>query len=277
MVEPLEYDVEVERYNGPKKPLMPQNTPNRSVQPLRMLVQLVISMGRASEMDFAFLQDMNNTLDYPEYNTYNSGAARRQDHSAQPKTKAVYLRLIDMIQSHPDTMMTSVAFAQVYTRNIGHQCVVFTCDLQLYKVTLEVQWTYPERFSNVILRLGGMHSLMISIVSIGTLIADTGLSDIMSSVFGGVSKMLTGIKFPQNVRALRMVAEEALREIIQDKPLHCSGDLMQILETEASKSQTTKLWVDVLIKYVLLTMIFVRAEREVDWPLHLATYQQMQP
>ena len=68
-----------------------------------------------------------------------------------------------------------------------------------------------------------------------------------------------------------MVAEEAFRGIIQDKPLHCSGDLMQIIETEASKSQTTKLWVDVLIKPVLLTMMFVRAEREGDWPLHLAS------
>ena len=74
-----------------------------------------------------------------------------------------------------------------------------------------------------------------------------------------------------------MVAEEAFRGIIQDKPLHCSGDLMQILETEASKSQTTKLWVDVLIKPVLLTMMFVRAEHEGDWPLHLATYKQMLP
>ena len=37
-----------------------------------------------------------------------------------------------------------------------------------------------------------------------------------------------------------MVAEEALRGIIQDKPLHCNGDLLQILETEASKSQITK-------------------------------------
>ena len=40
-----------------------------------------------------------------------------------------------------------------------------------------------------------------------------------------------------------MVAEEALRGIIQDISLHCSGYLMQIIETEASKSQTTKLWV----------------------------------
>ena len=74
-----------------------------------------------------------------------------------------------------------------------------------------------------------------------------------------------------------MVAEEAFRGIIQAKPPHCSGDLMQILETEASKSQTTKLWVDVLIKPVLLTMMFVRAEHEGGWPLHLATYKQMLP
>ena len=74
-----------------------------------------------------------------------------------------------------------------------------------------------------------------------------------------------------------MVAEEAFRGIIQDKPLHCNGDLMQIPETEASKSQTTKLWVDVLIKPVLLTMMFVGAEREGDWPLHLASYEQMLP
>ena len=89
--------------------------------------------------------------------------------------------------------------------------------------------------------------------------------------------MLTGKKFRQNVRALRMVTEEALRGNIQDKPLHCSGDLMEILETEVIKSQTTKLWVNVLIKPVLLTMMFVRAEREGDWPLHLAPYKQMLP
>ena len=114
----------------------------------------------------------------------------------------IYIPVIDMIPSHPDTMMTSMTFSQVYTSNIRQQFVVFTCDLLLYRVALEVHWTYPERFSNVILRLEGMHSLMSFIGPIGTLMADTGLSDIMSSVFGVESKMLTGKKFPQNVRAL---------------------------------------------------------------------------
>jgi hypothetical protein len=37
--------------------------------------------------------------------------------------------------------------------------------------------------------------------------AETGLADVLSAVFGGVAKMLTGKKFPQNVRAMRLVAE----------------------------------------------------------------------
>lgn len=67
MDESLEYDVEVQRYNGPKKPPMPQNNAKRSVQPLRMLAQQIISKRRASELDFAFLQDMVKTPDSPEY------------------------------------------------------------------------------------------------------------------------------------------------------------------------------------------------------------------
>ena len=111
-------------------------------------------------MAFMFLQHMNSTLDCPEYNAYNTGDAGRQGDLTQQKTKAVYLLLIDMIPSHPDTMRTSMACAQVYSRNVGQQFIVFTCDLQLYIVALEVQWTYLDRFSNVILWLGGMHSLM---------------------------------------------------------------------------------------------------------------------
>jgi hypothetical protein len=119
MVEPIEYEVEVQRYNGPKKPPMPQNTPKQSVQPLRILAQQEISKGRASEMDFAFLQDIVNIPDSPEYNGYNTAAARQQGLSAQPRIKAVYLPLIDMIPSHSDTMMTLMTFAQVHTCNIG--------------------------------------------------------------------------------------------------------------------------------------------------------------
>ena len=40
--------------------------------------------------------------------------------------------------------------------------------------------------------------------------ADIGIVEILSVAFGGVQKMLSDKKFPQNVRALMMLVEELL-------------------------------------------------------------------
>ena len=97
--------------------------------------------------------------------------------------------------------------------------------------------------------------------------ADTGLSDVMEYAFGGVPHMLTGKRFPQNFRALRMVVEELLRSMVLES--NDTNDVMSILQNRADESKTTKLWVDMLIKPVLLMMMFCRAEKEANWPLHL--------
>ena len=55
-----------------------------------------------------------------------------------------------MTPSDPDTMMTALTQAQHRTHKTGQEFVVFTCDLQLYRVALHVLWTYPDRFPNVI-------------------------------------------------------------------------------------------------------------------------------
>ena len=59
----------------------------------------------------------------------------------------------------------------------------------------------------------------------------------MSAVFGGMPKMLSGKTFPQNVGALRLFLEEVLRNIIKQTPITCKHDL--ILEELASRSKTT--------------------------------------
>ena len=52
---------------------------------------------------------------------------------------------------------------------------------------------------------------------------------------------------------------------------------MKVLEDLAEKSKSAKLWVDMLIRPVFIIMMFVRAEREGDWPLHLEAFKQMIP
>ena len=242
-----------------------------------MLAHQFLSQQRARELDFTFLKDVIVSNNCPEFNGYNTRLCREQGRSPEPKTKAVYLPLIDMPPAHPDTIMTAMSKAQQLTEKIGQNFTVFTADQQLYRVAVDVQWAYPDRFPNLILRLGGMHMLMSFVGAIGTLMTETGLSEILKSVFGGVEKMLTGKKFPMNMRAMRMVAEELLRDVIGRSQLNNHHDFMIVLEELASKSRTSKMWVDVFIKPVLIMILYVRAEREGDWPLHLQAVKLMMP
>ena len=49
------------------------------------------------------------------------------------------------------------------------------------------------------------------------------------------------------------------------------------VESIASKCRISKLWLDVVIKPVFIMMLYVRAEREGDWPLHLEAVELMMP
>ena len=54
-------------------------------------------------------------------------------------------------------------------------------------------------------------------------------------------------------------------------------DLTGFLKKSREQSSTSKLWVDNLIRRVCSIMLFVRAEREGDWPLHLCVVSKMIP
>ena len=45
----------------------------------------------------------------------------------------------------------------------------------------------------------------------------------------------------------------------------------------SSQSDTIKLWVEAMVKLVLLMMTYIKAERDGDWLLHLVTFQNMIP
>lgn len=259
MHNPIEYDIDIQNFRGPKRPDV---TINLSVPSLKTLCHIEISKRRARATDFAFFKDVIQSDLCPEYNGYNSKLCREQGHSLSVGTKAMYLPLIDMTPSNPDTMMTALIQAQKLVTEAGQDYLVFTCDQQLYRVSLQVMWSYPDQFSNVVLRLGGMHLLM----------------TFVGAAFAGVPKMLNGKKFPQNVRALRLVAEELLRKVLQENPYMSTYDELEIwLKDAADKSRTAKLWTEMLIKPVFIMMLYIRAERESDWPLHLDAVQQMLP
>ena len=187
----------------------------------------------------------------------------------------MYLPLVDAKPSDPSTMMTAAVKAMQLTEQTGQEYTLMTCDQQLYKILVDIKWAFPEKFKNFIPRLGGMHFLMSFIGCCGTLMTNSGLSELLRAAFGNVDKMLLGKNFLQNFRALRLVVEELLRGSIED--MIKMGDLTLFLDNISKQCPTSKLWVDNLIRSVLYMMLFVRAEREGDWPLHLYVVSKMMP
>lgn len=274
MSNPVCPDVPPQMYEGPKKPPMPQTTAVKQVHPLKLLCEQNISVRHAQNKDIAFLKDVLSE-DTPEFGGYNTKLSRDQGQTLQPGTKASYQPLIDMKPADPSSMMTMMVEAQRLTQDCEQSFTVSTNDQQLYKIAVHVQWFYPTLFPRFINRLGGMHMLMSFIGCVGSLMAESGLEDILSCAFAGVPKMLSGKNYPQNFRALRMITEELLRNYLQH--LDSYDLLIDILEKKSAASPTSKQWVENLIKPVLIMMMFTRAEREGDWLLHLWAVKAMLP
>ena len=124
--------------------------------------------------DFEFLKDVISSKNIPEFNGYNTKLYRLSGLSVSPRNKAVYMPLLDIPLADRSTMMTSLIEANRLTSEAGQEFTIFTCDQQLYRVSLQVIWAYPEQFSNVVLRLGGMHMFMRFVCAVGCLMGNVG-------------------------------------------------------------------------------------------------------
>ena len=208
MSQPIQYEVEVQAYQGPKKPPMPMQAATQLVPTLAVLAKSVLSQKRSSENDFGFLQDVVTSPDCPEFNGYNTRLCREAGMLPRPCTRITYLPLIDMTPSDPSTMLTAINQGGKLTSDTGQNALIITCDQQLYTVVVDILFDHPMLLPDVIPILGGMHLLMSFIGSIGVLMEGTGLQDLLIPSFGSVDKMLSGKKFPQNMRALRLLMEK---------------------------------------------------------------------
>ena len=86
--------------------------------------------------------------------------------------------------------------------------------------------------------------------------ADIGIVEILSVAFGCVLKMLSGKKFPQNVRALRMI----LRPLFGKNIFHNMDDMLQEVGAISVESKTSQRWVDSLIKPIFAILKYIRTE-----------------
>ena len=227
---------------------MPVRCGVQVVPTLVFLAKREISLDRAAFDDMLFLRLVTGGTPCPEYSGFNTKHVRESGQQQGHKTGIVYAPFLDMVPAEPNMMKTAMVETQHLTLLTGQEWAIFTNDQQLYQVAVNITWVDQSMFSMFVPRLGGMHMMMSFVGAVGTFMRGSGLEEIMKSTFAGVPKLLSGKKFPQNVRALRIVTEELLRPTLDNQELHSRKNLTKYLASKSQKSDTSKLWVDCLIQ-----------------------------
>lgn len=172
-----------------------------------LLCKATNSVQAALEKDISWLVSVLHQMETDDPTPEWTGAtvvSSRADGSAHgPASHIVFGTLTDMPLSHPDTILTTLLFLEesLQTRPFVH----FSADIQLYRVIQQIKWSNPSRLQHLIVRPGGMHILMSFVGCVGTLMNGSGLADIFSDAFKGVTNMLNGKAWTKAIRGFRMV------------------------------------------------------------------------
>ena len=125
----------------------------------------------------------------PDFSGYNTRTTRETGQSLKAKSKIYYYPLILINKTLADlsTILTAMCNLEKISKDAGQSFSMLTCDQHLFRVILDVIWENPPRWVGFVWRLGGMHWIMI-FGSVGKLIKNSGLAQLMMSSFTGVER-----------------------------------------------------------------------------------------
>ena len=125
-----------------------------------------------------------------------------------------YCPMIDRNSTEYSTIYTVLKHAQKVTSALWQQDTVLTFDLLIYMRAKQIQWRYPEEFTNVIIRMGGFHIALNYLGLMGKYL-DSGLDDLLieSGVYAAwiMEALMKGKSYNRGVRAYKLVSEAMFR------------------------------------------------------------------
>jgi hypothetical protein len=187
--------------------------------------------------------------------------------------------------------------------------MVITFDLVIYAKAKQIQWKFPEEFSDTVIRMGGFHIALNFLAVLGkkdVLIESGGYGS------GSVMALMKGKSYNRGVRAHKLVMEalfrlmwhsflhwlnggdmESQEQIVDEEHITDSiksfpqsseatmselFTLMELFEVfrqeQKSRSKMFDFWIE-YISMVMNLLQFIKAERTGNWSLHLAATSEM--
>ena len=266
--------IQLDHYTGSSK-VNPPLLPTKALSAEESQLQSASVMS-SQQRDAAWLSQVHGNDKPVEWAGFNAQQDRLVAGSAQkPKTLVVFGPMIDSPPAHPDTVLTTLVYLEKTLNSFGMQYTHLTVDLQLYQTACLVQWNDPVRWNRVILHPGMMHTLMSFLGCIGKLMKGSGVDVLISAAFAGITSIVNGKAWTNALRAYRLIIAVSLENFFSNGA-KTYEELSAYLES-VREHPTGKLWVDCLVKPTLLSLMFLRAERNGDFLLEQHCLKEMLP
>ena len=142
----------------------------------------------------------------PAWSAFNAAVSQ-----PPPCSTLGYLPVIPSSPTELATVHEAMERSCALAKALRQEHVIITMDQAVYCKAQEIRWKHPEKFRNVVLRMGAFHTANTFLAVLGKRFGDAGLQDIMveSGVVaaGSVDAVLGGRHYNRGVRAHKIVWE----------------------------------------------------------------------
>ena len=263
---------------------------------------------KAVVMDTTFFLKRQNEDPKSGWTSFNEKHSK-----TDPEVSTVGYMPIILAPTHDvNTLNTVVQRIVQVAESFKQKHVVLTVDQALFPLLMELKWVVPEYQDCLIPRLGGLHTSMNFLKVLGQHIQDSGLPTIWmeSGILGPrtVERTLAGKDYNKGTRVhkvtlramwqlllpkLLVYLEEKDNELSLEKSVQSNKeeDFLKLLDLVSSDKFRTALHPFIAFKKeknpnleywwqymeMVSILLFVRAQREGMWDLHLYAFQKMLP
>ena len=133
----------------------------------------------------------------------------------QQESNIDYCPMIDGDSTEFSTVYTVLKHAQKISTTLGQEDTVITFDLLIYMKAKQIQFRFPDEFSDVVIRLGGFHIALNFLSLIGKKYLNSGLDDLFIEsgeyAAGTTSALMKGKSYNRGVRTHKLAMEAFFR------------------------------------------------------------------
>ncbi|XP_071812536.1 uncharacterized protein [Apostichopus japonicus] len=231
-----------------------------------------------------------------------------------PKATIAYLPVVDASPTDLNTVNTVLHRSLEIADQLELPSIVVVVDQAIYCKAQTIRWQTPIFQERIVIRLGAFHTTMTALACIGKRFQDAGFQDVLIEAgvvaTGSVTGVMNGHNYNRSVRCHKLMAEalhrlrwqsflstleeqkrQQFKKVVSSLQASYPREFDTQLEGSAYKAMmarygdfikegknnaTFAFWCSYL-EMIGNILLFIRATREGDWKLHLATVRVLLP